>query len=86
MAADFGVGVSAVSDWVKMKNKFQEHVSKMANKKTMKSCQYEKVNEAVFLWFTQQRDDEDDDIAESISHDTADEVFNPLEVRVFILG
>lgn len=56
VAADFGVGVSTVSDWVKMKNKFEEHASKMPNKKTMKTCQNDKVNEAVFLWFTQQRE------------------------------
>lgn len=56
MAADFGVGIFTVSDWVKMKSKFQEHASKMPNKKTMKTSQNEKVNEAVFLWFTQQRE------------------------------
>ena len=80
LIADFGVGVSTVSDWVKIKNKFEEHALKMPKKKTMKSCQNEKVNEAEFLWFTQQRDDGDDHIAESISHDTTD------EVRVVILG
>ena len=52
MATDYGVGDFTVSDWVKIKNKFEEHASKMPNKKTMKTCQKEKVNEAV-LWFTQ---------------------------------
>lgn len=56
VAADYNVGVSTVSEWVKMKTKFEEHASKMPNKKTMKTCQNEKVNEAVFLWFTQQRE------------------------------
>lgn len=56
MAADFGVGIFTVSDSVKMKSKFQEHASEMPNKKTMKMSQNEKVNEAVFLWFTQQRE------------------------------
>lgn len=48
VAADYNVGVSTVSEWVKMKTKFEEHASKMPNKKTMKTCQNEKVNEAVF--------------------------------------
>lgn len=39
-----------------MKNNFELHVSKKPNKKTMKTCQNEKVNEAVFLWFTQKKD------------------------------
>lgn len=56
VAADFGVGVSTVCDWMKQKKKFEEHASKLPNKKTMKTCQNEKVNEAVFLWFIQQRE------------------------------
>ena len=47
-----------------MKKKFEEHVTKMPNKKTMKTCQNEKVNEAVFFWFTQQRDNKDGDSRE----------------------
>lgn len=38
VAADFGVGVATTSDWVKMKNKFEEHALKMPNKKTVKMC------------------------------------------------
>lgn len=29
VAADYGVGVSTVSDWVKAKPKFEEHLSKI---------------------------------------------------------
>jgi transposase len=31
VAADFGVGISTVSDWVKSKSKLEEHSSKMPN-------------------------------------------------------
>jgi argonaute-like protein implicated in RNA metabolism and viral defense len=41
-AADFGVGLSTVSDWVKSKSKLEEHSSKMPNRKTMKTAEYEK--------------------------------------------
>ena len=47
VAADFGVGVPTVSDWVKMKNTFEEHASKTPKKKTMKTCQTERLK-AVF--------------------------------------
>ena len=52
VAADFGVGISTVSDWVKSKSKFEEHSSKMPNLKTMKTAEYEKQNKALYLWFT----------------------------------
>lgn len=39
VAADFGVGVSTVSEWVKINSKFEEHFLKMPNKKTIKICQ-----------------------------------------------
>jgi hypothetical protein len=50
--AYFGVGISVVSDWVKSKSK--QHLSKMLNRKTMKTAEYEKLNEALYLLFTQQ--------------------------------
>ena len=31
VVADFGVGISTVSDWVKSKSKLEEHSSKMPN-------------------------------------------------------
>jgi transposase len=55
VAEDFGVGISTVSDWVKLKSKL-EHSSKMPNRKTMKTTEYKKLNEALYLWFTQQRE------------------------------
>jgi transposase len=36
VAADFDVGISTVSDWVKSKSKLEEHSSKMPNRKTRK--------------------------------------------------
>jgi transposase len=35
VAADFGVGISTVSDWVKSKSKLEEHSSKMPNGGTL---------------------------------------------------
>lgn len=58
VASDFSVGVSTVSDWVTEKIKFEEHALKIPNKKTIKMCQNKKVNEAVILWFTQQKEKE----------------------------
>lgn len=55
VAAKFNVGVSTVGDWIKNKDKLLKHSSKIPNRKTMKTSDFEKVNEALFLWFTQQR-------------------------------
>jgi transposase len=35
VAADFSVGISTVSDWVKLKSKLEEHSSKMPNGGTL---------------------------------------------------
>jgi hypothetical protein len=35
VAADFGVGISKVSDWVKLESKLEEHSSKMPNGGTL---------------------------------------------------
>jgi transposase len=35
VAADFCVGISTVSDWVKSKSKLEEHSSKMPNGETL---------------------------------------------------
>lgn len=56
VAANYGVGVSTVSDWVKSKPKFLEQVVKNGNRKTLKTSDFENVNEALFMWFTQQRE------------------------------
>lgn len=56
VAANYGVGISTVSEWVKSKSKLLEYSTKVPNRKTMKRADHEKINEALFLWFTQQRD------------------------------
>lgn len=56
MAADLGVGISSVSVWVKSKSKLEEYCAKMPNRKSMKPSEYEQVNEALFLWFSQARE------------------------------
>lgn len=56
VAADLGVGISSVSVWVKSKSKLEEYCAKMPNRKSMKPSEYEQVNEALFLWFSQARE------------------------------
>jgi hypothetical protein len=56
VAANYGVGISTVSDWVKSKPKFLEQAVKNSDRKTLKKSDFEKVNEALFMWFTQQRE------------------------------
>jgi transposase len=42
VAADFGVGISTISDWVKSKSKLEEHSSKRPNRKAIKTAEHEK--------------------------------------------
>lgn len=56
VAANYGVGVSTVSEWVKSKSKFLEQAVKNPHRKTLKTSDFEKVGEALYLWFTQQRE------------------------------
>lgn len=56
VAANYGLGISTVSEWVKSKSKLHEYSCKVPNRKTMKLANHEKINEALYLWFTQQRD------------------------------
>lgn len=44
VAADYGVGVSNVSDGMKMKNKFEEHASKLPDK-----IEWKRVNMKKFM-------------------------------------
>lgn len=55
VAANYGVTVSTVSDWIKSKPKFLEQVVHNGNRKNIKTSDFEKVNEALFRWTTQQR-------------------------------
>lgn len=56
VAADLGVGISSVSVWVKNKSTMEEYCSKMPNRKSMKPSEYNELNEALHLWFTQARE------------------------------
>ena len=52
--ANYGVGVPSVSEWVKSKSKFLEQAVKNPHRQTLKTSDFEKVGEALYLWFTQQ--------------------------------
>ncbi|XP_014276200.1 jerky protein homolog-like [Halyomorpha halys] len=58
--ADLNVGTSTVSEWKKNKNDLIKFASKTAcstiQRKTMRKFENEELNEAVFLWFMQQRE------------------------------
>uniref|UniRef100_K7GBZ6 HTH CENPB-type domain-containing protein n=1 Tax=Pelodiscus sinensis TaxID=13735 RepID=K7GBZ6_PELSI len=51
-----------VGDWKRKRSELEKwcsdrpSIAGMKDRKTMKKCEYEKVSEALFLWFTQQRD------------------------------
>lgn len=55
VAADYGVGMSTVSGWIKGKDRLVELCSKIPNRKTMKTSDFDKLNETLFSWFRQQR-------------------------------
>lgn len=59
VAADYGVGVSTVGDWKQNKQKIEQYCSVLASpapqRKTMKKAEHQKIDEALYLWFTQQR-------------------------------
>lgn len=56
VAADLGVGISSVSLWVKNNSSLEEYCYKMLNRKSTKPSEYEELNEALHLWFTQARE------------------------------
>lgn len=60
VASDYGVGVSTVAEWRQKRNKLEQWSSVLASpnvkRKSMKSGEYNKIDEALYLWFTQQRD------------------------------
>jgi uncharacterized protein YjcR len=61
MAEEYGVSHVTVGEWKKKISKIEKCCSATASneglkeRKTMKKCEYKKVSEALFLWFTQQR-------------------------------
>lgn len=56
VAANYGVGVYTVSGRVKSKDKFLEQAVKNSDRKKLKTSNFVKINEAVYLWFNQQRE------------------------------
>jgi hypothetical protein len=62
VAEEHGVARVTVGDWKKKRSEIEKWCSARASneglkgRKTMKKCEYEKVSEALFLWFTQQRE------------------------------
>lgn len=61
VASEMGVGTSTVSDWKKSREKIEKWCSNQASSSGIKKCKMmktavnDKVNEALFLWFTQCR-------------------------------
>lgn len=55
VAAHYSVGLSTVSGWIKDKDRIVELCSKIPNRKTMKTSDFDKLNETLFSWFSQQR-------------------------------
>lgn len=51
----YNVDVSTVSDWIR-KRKIFSYCTKISNRKAMKTSDFEKINEALLLRFTQQRE------------------------------
>ncbi|XP_066248165.1 jerky protein homolog-like [Euwallacea similis] len=56
---DYGVGEVTVGDWKRNRTKIEDRcinqASSSSGRKSMKTGDYEKVNEALFMWFNQQR-------------------------------
>jgi transposase-like protein len=60
VAKNYGVGISTVSEWRKnRKKKIEQWCSVLAfpapQRKCMKKGEYKKIQESLYLWFTQQR-------------------------------
>jgi len=63
VAQELGVGAVTVGDWLRNWNKLEEWISQRTSqkkidgtkRKTMKSGVYEKISQALFLWFIQMR-------------------------------
>lgn len=60
VASDLGVGVSTISEWKKQREKIEKWSSVLTSpqpsRKTMKTGEYQKVDDALYLWFTQNRE------------------------------
>ncbi|KAK9753286.1 Tc5 transposase DNA-binding domain [Popillia japonica] len=60
IANDLGVGVRTVAEWRKNREKLEKWCSVLSSptpaRKSMKRGEYEKVDDSLFLWFTQNRE------------------------------
>lgn len=61
LAAEYGVGEVTVGDWRRNRSKLEQFTSNKCSgilsnsRKSMKSAEYNKTSEALFMWFSQQR-------------------------------
>lgn len=61
LCLEFGVGESTIKDWMKKKTEFSEFMSStlsltsIEKRKTLKNSSFKDVDEALYLWFLQQR-------------------------------
>lgn len=60
LAVEFGVGKATISDWKKNRSKIEQFCTATSEKTLEQRCNstnsiYEKLDEATFLWFTQER-------------------------------
>lgn len=62
IAEEYGVGEVIVGDWKRYRDKIKQwkkkKTSSPSSRKTLKISDYEKSEDALFLWFKQQRDKE----------------------------
>lgn len=60
VAADYGVGEVTVGDWRRNRFNLEQFAIKscglMTSRKTIKHAEFDKVDKALFLWFTQMRE------------------------------
>jgi transposase-like protein len=60
IAAEYGVGVSTVSEWRKNRQKIERWCSVLSapnkKRKTMKESEHKKIDVGLYLWFSQNRE------------------------------
>lgn len=60
VAADYGVGEVTVGDWRRNRSNLEQFAITSGNaittRKSMKSAEFDKIDKALFLWFTQVRE------------------------------
>lgn len=63
LAVEFGVGKATIADWKKNRTKIEQFCTSsskktLENRQTSKTSKFDKVDEALFLWFVQEREKE----------------------------